>query len=91
MILNLILLTGEPRPDQYFWYTIATVLVLVLVWIVQRYVSKTDKLMEKLVEGMNQLDKTAAIHDQRIQNLEKNSDEIAEKIITKLRAIQNDT
>lgn len=74
-------------PDQYFWYSLAVILGGALIWILQRHIVKTDKLLEKLTEGMNTLNTKTAVHDERIAALEERDEDLADKIVGKLRAI----
>lgn len=84
-----------PSPDQYFWYILATVLASSIIYIIHRYVNKTEKLLEKVVDDLQEMRTTTALHAQSIESLQEKttydrdqlSDEVANKILSKLRAI----
>lgn len=48
---------------QTFWYVLATGLAGVLVVIIGRYISKTEKVLEKLSDNVSELKSTAAVAD----------------------------
>jgi hypothetical protein len=62
-----------PAPDGLFWYSLSTVLVLALIWVLQRYVSKTDKLFEKIIHNQQQLLINDKVQDTRLDDLESPS------------------
>jgi len=82
-----------PLPDQYFWYILATLLAIILIRVINRYVNRTEKLLERVVNDVQGLKTESKLQLQRIVNVEgkvddeKLSDEVANKIINKLRAI----
>lgn len=76
---------------QTFWYVLATGLAGVLVVIIGRYISKTEKVLEKLSDNVSELKATAAVHAQKLKEHEDKidtfSDDVANQIIAKLRMI----
>lgn len=82
-----------PLPDQYFWYILATLLAIILIRVINRYVNKTEKLLERVVDDVQSLKTESQLQLQRIEVVEgkvedeKLSDEVANKILAKLRAI----
>lgn len=57
-------------PDQFFWYSVSSVLIVILIWIVQRHIVKTDKLLERLTDTINTLSTNVAVLEERITALE---------------------
>lgn len=76
---------------QTFWYVLASGLAGVLVIIIGRYISKTEKVLEKLSDNVSELKSTAAVHAQKLKEhddkLDTLSDDVANQIIAKLRMI----
>ena len=58
-------------PDQYFWYSLSTILAGALLWIVTRYVSRTEILITSLKETIQQLSTLVAVHDAEIIHLQE--------------------
>ncbi|HZI24817.1 MAG TPA: hypothetical protein VFD46_07065 [Chryseolinea sp.] len=58
-------------PDQYFWYTLSSLLAAVLIYILWRYVGKTEKSIEKLTESIGQLTVITKLHEHRITVMEE--------------------
>lgn len=52
-------------PDNWFWYTLSTVLAVFLSGIIWRYIAKNDKLLEKITEILQE-------HETRITVMESN-------------------
>lgn len=75
-------------PDSYFWYSLASVLAIALIWVIQRHVAKTEKVLERLTDSISDLNTRSAVHDERITALEEGSDALADKIVMKLRAMK---
>jgi hypothetical protein len=71
-------------PDMYFWYSLSIAMAGLLIWIIQRYISKTEKLLEKLVTDVSELKERTSVHNHRINELEDN---LADEIVLKLKAI----
>ena len=57
-------------PDPFFWYSVSSVLIVILIWIVQRHIVKTDKLLERLTDTINTLSTNVAVLEERITALE---------------------
>jgi len=55
--------TVTPIPDGIFWYSLSTLLALSLIWVLQRYVNKTEKLLERLVADVSLLKINEATQD----------------------------
>lgn len=56
-------------PDGIFWYSLATLLAIALIWIIQRYVSKIDTMLLGLTESVNKLITITSVHEVEITNL----------------------
>lgn len=73
-------------PDQYFWYTLSTILAGALVWIVMKYIGRTEMIMTSLKETIQQLSTLVAVHDAEIIHLQESlgrPPRAAKKTITK--------
>lgn len=68
-----------PEPDNYFWYAFATGLASILIVIIWRYVSKTERVLEKITDSVNGLIKMTAVNDLRIGEAEKDIKELKQK------------
>jgi len=71
-------------PDNYFWYSLSILISGVLIWIIQRYIQKTERLLERLVNEVNDLKALTKLHNHRLDDIEKN---IADEIVMKIKAI----
>lgn len=65
-----------PIPDGYFWYVLSTVLVTALIWVVNRYVNRVDRLFEKLTESINDLIQISKVHEHRLEDVEEDVREL---------------
>lgn len=75
-----------PNPDQFFWYTLATLLGVALVWVIGRYITKQDKLMDRVLDMLMDLSTISKVHDTRLNNHDKDIERLAklsEKAITR--------
>jgi hypothetical protein len=68
-----------PSPDAYFWYAICIVLVSILVWIVNRYISRTERLFEELTKNINELIQVTKVHEHRISDAEDDIDHLKDR------------
>lgn len=72
-----------PNPDQYFWYTLATILGCALIWVIGRYITKQDKLMDRVLDMLMDLSTISKVHDTRLNNHDKDIERLEEhRIVT---------
>lgn len=72
-----------PNPDQFFWYSLATLLGMTLVWVISRYISKQDKLMDKVLDMLTDLSSISKVHEIRLNNHDKDIERLeGQKIVT---------
>ena len=93
-----------PTPDAYFWYAIAGLLLLglitlsgIIVKLLKSYADKTETAIEKLVditdkhgESLVKIATRQEFNERRITGLEKNQTDLADRIVTKLKAMNGD-
>lgn len=58
-----------PTPDMLFWYSLSIILAGALIWVVNRYVTRTDKMFSQLIEAVNELRIIIKVHETEIENL----------------------
>lgn len=58
-----------PTPDMLFWYSLSIVLAGSLIWVVNRYVNRTDKMFSQLIDAVNELRIIIKVHETEIDNL----------------------
>lgn len=58
-----------PTPDMLFWYSLSIVLAGSLIWVVNRYVNRTDKMFSQLIDAVNELRIIIKVHETEIENL----------------------
>jgi hypothetical protein len=59
-----------PIPDGIFYYVLSGLMGAALIWIFQKYLSKLDRTIEKLVESDIKQNVYIENHDERIEKLE---------------------
>lgn len=62
---------NNPLMDNYFWHAVAVTLVSILVWVVSRYISKIDRVLEELTKNLHELMKISSIHDHKIEDIQE--------------------
>lgn len=73
-------LSSPPMPDGYFWYVISTAFLSALIWIINRYVNRIDRLFEKLTTNIEELMRIAGLHEHRINEAEQDIDDLKKRI-----------
>jgi hypothetical protein len=58
-------------PDQYFWYTLATLLSLALIWVLIRYTGKIDSILNELKISVNELVTITKVHEAEISHIKE--------------------
>jgi hypothetical protein len=58
-------------PDQYFWYTLATLLSLALIWVLIRYTGKIDTILIELKLSVNELVTITKVHEAEISHIKE--------------------
>jgi len=58
-----------PTPDMLFWYSLSIGLAGGLIWVVNRYVNRTDRMFSQLIEAVNELRIIIKVHETEIDNL----------------------
>lgn len=81
-MVSLLLLAAQPdptptTPDTWFWYSLSSLLAIALIWVLQRYVNKTETLIKELkdvVQGLLINDKVQDVnihnHNERLNGIE---------------------
>ena len=69
-----------PTPDMFFWYTLSIVLAGSLVWVVNRYVNRTDKMFQSLIDMVNELRIIIKVHESEIKNHESDIQSLKDKV-----------
>lgn len=62
---------NNPLMDTYFWHAVGGALVSILVWVVSRYISKIDRMLEEITKNLHELMKISSVHDNRLEDLEE--------------------
>lgn len=78
--IKILLSQVMPTPNEYFWYILAGLFGGLLLWLLKRDMDKKDVLLEKLVESVNILTTTQALHQQKLDKLDEEVKEIKDKI-----------
>jgi hypothetical protein len=60
-----------PTPDMFFWYSLSIVLSASLIWVVNRYVNRTDKMFQQLIDAVTELKVMIKVHESEIENLKE--------------------
>jgi len=60
-----------PTPDMFFWYSLSIVLSASLIWVVNRYVNRTDKMFQQLIDAVTELKVMIKVHESEIDNLKE--------------------
>ncbi len=81
------LLLQIAAPDQYFWYTLAVGVIVVLLKLLgtvygkmDKHLDKLDKLLEVLTYDVNDLKINQAVHNKEIETLKTGHSRLEGKI-----------
>lgn len=66
-------------PDQYFWYSLATLLSLALIWILKTYTGKIDTILNELKVSVNELVTITKVHENEITHIKEDVKTLKEK------------
>lgn len=67
-----------PTPDQLFWYMLATLLGSALIWVIGRYITKQEKLMDRVLDMLTDLSTISKVHETRLNNHDKEIGQLQE-------------
>src|SRR6188768_541129 len=73
-------ITQTPTPDMYFWYSLSIILAGALVWVVNRYVNRTDAMFAQLINMVNELRVLIKVHESEIKNHESDIQSLKDKV-----------
>lgn len=73
-----------PNPDTLFWYSIAGILFSalfgLLIWIISRYLNKTEGFAKSVTETLNRLVTNDALKEQRLNGIDERLDSVEDKV-----------
>jgi len=71
----------EPKaPEVYFWYTISFLLTTALIWIITRYVSRSERREAKLDDAIAKITLLVELHEREINDIKGTLKDIKTKL-----------
>ena len=67
-------------PDAWFWYTLSIVLAGALIWVIQRYINRHERILERVTQTLEEMKTMVAVHDAEIKNNRKDIDLLKQKV-----------